>query len=153
MAISSYPKRRYIPWLRWLLMVPTPLVLLLIRFTSVNIGLKLIDVLIIIVLWVTFYPIKQKFTFVDDGIEQTILARANIWGQITCRFNVDGEMKTKKLGRLSRTSQYLHFDVSMHGILQKFTLIHLGNTRYFFLSAQIQGATGNLNLVRNDYCF
>jgi len=151
--MSSYPKQKYIPWLRWLLMVPTPLMLLLIRFSSLNIGLKLIDALIIILLWVTFYPIKQKFIFVDDGIEQTIFARANIWGQVTCRFDVDGELKTKKLGRLSRTSQYLHFDVSKQGILQKFTLIHLANTRYFFLSGQIQGATSNLNLVCNDYCF
>ena len=153
MDLNSYPTRRYIPWLRWLSMLPTVPLLAIGTHTSVNIGVKLIVVLIVLALWITFYPIKQKFVFNDNGVELSFFARANILGQITLIFDIDGEMKSEKLGRLSRTSQYLHLDVLTHGVLRKYTLIHLGNSRYFFLSGQDQGASSSLRLVSNEFCF
>ena len=101
----------------------------------------------------TYYPIKQRFTLSDGQAEKSILVKANFFGRISIAYDASGKMNTLKMGKLSATTQQMIFALPFGDQTRSFTLIHLGNARYFLLSEQVNPQSARAAIVENTFCF
>ncbi len=150
---NSYPARRYMPWARWLVMFFGIFVVILVHYRANGVPAKIGSLVAYITLFLTYYPIKQKF-FVSDGDMTALLrAKANFFGYVSVDVEANGQRNTQKLGKIGYTTTYMQFTFQLGDGLRHFTLINLINTKYFLLSERSDLTLPRISIKRNVFCF